>query len=706
VRYCAFISYNRADAAIAQWLLRRLETYRVPKVLVGTTGVHGVIGRRLGTVFRDRDELAAADDLGAVVRERLADSDALIVICSPAAARSRWVNAEIEAFQQLGRPQRIFAYVIAGTPGVAAGPDCAFPPALIAPDAAGNPHEPMAADARPSGDGRRRAFRKLVAGLLGVGYDVLARREAQRRQRTITAIAIASLTGMVVAIGLATAAYMARNDAARRQAQAEDLLGFMLGDLRTKLTTVGRLDVMRVVDDKATAYYATLPARDVSDRALEDQARLLTGIGEVRNQEGRQDAALSAFQEAYARSKALYDRDPQNGHRLFDLAQAEYWIGWVAFQQARYDDAGVWLRKYRDSGVKLAAMDRSNFDWQKEVAYGVQNLAILDERLGHYEAAEKGIQEQLALYRQWLAQRPNDVALRFEATNAAAWLGSLALKQGKLSQAESHFTAAVDGLKQNTDAEPANQEWKGDITDTLVLLATAQAAHGERTLARANADQAAAIALALTVHDPANNQWRQALGTAVLWQAILAPSLPDGAERAMQAVQLLDAARQAEPKNGEILRNLALALDTEARRALDWNDPVTARRDVARSFAILEPLWQQTRREDLRSLLAQTDLLSGDVAARDHDRAGAMSAWKQARDLLAEADPVNAIFPFSRLEHLVGALYRLGDAAGAAPYRERLDAAGFVPLEPFTTDSRRATVERNAKETPGIHSVR
>jgi tetratricopeptide (TPR) repeat protein len=706
VNYCAFISYNRADTAVAKWLLRRLETYRVPKRLVGTMGAHGVIGRRLGKVFRDRDELAAADDLGAVVRAGLADSDALIVICSPAAATSRWVNAEIEAFQKLGRAERIFAYVVAGSPGVAAGPDCPFPPALIARDAADNIQEPMAADARPSGDRRHRAFRKLVAGLLGIGYDALARREAQRRQRTITTVAIASLTGMVIAIGLAAAAYIARNDATRRQAQAEDIMGFMLGDLRNKLTTVGRLDVMRAVDDKATAYFATLHARDISDRALEDQARLLTDIGEERTQEGQQDAALSAFKEAYARSRALYDREPQNGHRLFDLAQDEYWIGWVAFQQARYDDAGLWLRKYRDSGVKLAAMDRTNFDWQKEVAYGVQNLAILDERLGHYDAAEKGIQDQLALYKQWLAQRPNDVALRYEATNAAAWLGSVDLKQGKLSEAQAYFAAAVDGLNQNIAAEPANQEWKGDVIDTLVLLASAQAALGERTLARANAGIAAATALAMTVHDAANNHWRQSLGTAVLWQAILAPTIPDGAERAIQAVQLLEAARGAEPKNEQIQRHLALALDTEARRALDWNDPVTARRDLTQSFAILDPMWQQTHREDLRSLLAQTYLLDGDIAARDHDRDSAVSAWKHAQDLLEEKDPVNPTLPFPRLEHLVHAMYRLGETAAAAPYRDRLDAAGFVPLEPFTADSQRATVGRNIKETHDVHSVR
>jgi hypothetical protein len=41
----------------------------------------------------------------------------------------------------------------------------------------------------------------------------------------------------------------ARSDAQRRQAQAEDLLGFMLGDFRTELTRIGRLGLLDTVGD-------------------------------------------------------------------------------------------------------------------------------------------------------------------------------------------------------------------------------------------------------------------------------------------------------------------------------------------------------------------------------------------------------------------------------------------------------------------------
>ena len=169
MRFRAFLSYSHADAAWAGWLLRRLETYRVPSRLVGTQGAHGLIERRLGKFFRDRDELPSAGDLGVTIREALSDSAALVVICSPTAAQSRWVNAEVEAFQASGRADRVFCFVVGGVPGSVDPAQACFPPALVRPDANGDPHEPLAADARAEGDGRERAFLKLVAGLLGIG---------------------------------------------------------------------------------------------------------------------------------------------------------------------------------------------------------------------------------------------------------------------------------------------------------------------------------------------------------------------------------------------------------------------------------------------------------------------------------------------------------------------------------------------------------
>src|SRR5512143_2411978 len=151
MRYAAFLSYSHADARWAQWLHRRLESYRVPTRLVGTPGPDGPIGPRLGTIFRDREELPTSGDLGATIRSALSESSALIVVCSPSAARSRWAGREIELFRSFGRGDRIACFIVAGDPA-STGDDACFPAALLAPGPDGAPNEPLAADARPQGD--------------------------------------------------------------------------------------------------------------------------------------------------------------------------------------------------------------------------------------------------------------------------------------------------------------------------------------------------------------------------------------------------------------------------------------------------------------------------------------------------------------------------------------------------------------------------
>ena len=58
---------------------------------------------KLGKCFRDEDELAASHSLPDSIREALAASRTLIVICSPETQESSWVRREIEMFEQIGR---------------------------------------------------------------------------------------------------------------------------------------------------------------------------------------------------------------------------------------------------------------------------------------------------------------------------------------------------------------------------------------------------------------------------------------------------------------------------------------------------------------------------------------------------------------------------------------------------------------------------
>lgn len=221
--YAAFVSYSHRDMAVARWLHRAIEAYRVPRALVGLEGDWGTVPARLSPVFRDEDELAGAAQLGPKLEGALARSKALVVVCSPAARQSIWVDNEVRTFKRLNPGAPVFAVIASGAPGE--GADACFPEALLWDvDAAGQvdrsrPLEPLAPDLQVLG--RRAVKLKLIAGLLGVPFDRLNERE-QRRRRTFAAIYTAvSLSLIVVLSALSLVALHNARIAERERARAE-----------------------------------------------------------------------------------------------------------------------------------------------------------------------------------------------------------------------------------------------------------------------------------------------------------------------------------------------------------------------------------------------------------------------------------------------------------------------------------------------------
>ena len=108
-RYVAFISYSHVDRDVARWLHRALEAYRVPPHLRTSIELPNPKSGRLSPVFLDREELPSSTDLAESVRIALDASDALIVVCSPTAAGSRWVTRR-SAVQERVAMRRSFVW--------------------------------------------------------------------------------------------------------------------------------------------------------------------------------------------------------------------------------------------------------------------------------------------------------------------------------------------------------------------------------------------------------------------------------------------------------------------------------------------------------------------------------------------------------------------------------------------------------------------
>jgi tetratricopeptide (TPR) repeat protein len=511
-RYWAFLSYSHHDKAIAKRLQKQLETYRVPKRLVGRETPHGAVPARVSPVFRDRDELHAGSDLKASVQDALSRSRWLIVVCTPDSARSPWVNREIIEFKKLHGERRVLALIARGEPFASDMPgreaeEC-FPTALrraltAEGKAEGEALEPIAADMRREGDGAHRAALKLLAGMLGVPFDELVRRDVQRRVRWLTALASASVVGVVVFAFLAVMAVQARNEAEYQRQQAEGLIEFMLGDLRKKLEPVGRLEVLDSVGEKALGYYSGQDASTLDANALGHRSRAMHLIGEIRDQRGQLAEAQKAFDQAAQTTALLLEKAPNDGQRIFDHAQSVYWVGYAAWKRADGPAAEATFRDYLRLTERLVQLSPGNPDWRTEFGFAHVNLGTVMMDTGRPREAVEFLATSVTVLLEVLPQRPEASAGLGQAygwlADAYALLGDYRLallQQRKMFE----IFSAVDPAKKDAVAQRG-------LLSSLNQISRYELALGDAAEAELNSTKAVRLAAELLRTDPGNQFW-------------------------------------------------------------------------------------------------------------------------------------------------------------------------------------------------------
>ncbi len=547
-RYPAFISYSHADEAAAVRLHRALERYRIPRPLVGRSSAMGPVPRRLFPIFRDRDELGSSAELGAAIQDALNQSFCLIVLCSPAAARSHWVNQEILRFKQMGREDRIFCLLLDGEPGDPER-ECFPPAARFQVEADGRlgerPAEPLAADVRPGRDSEHDATLRLVAGILGIGLDRLRQRDAQARSQRWRLVATGSSLLAWVMLVLALLAVQARNEAQEqrdiaqtRQQQAERLIQFMLGDLRERLEEIGKLGILDAVGDEAMAYFAAIDSSALSDADLMARATALRQIGDVRVSQGQLDRASAAFREALALDLGYLRRHPNDEQALFNVSQSQFYVGYDLFLRGDHAGAQPWFEAYRDSAERLIALNPSQPRWRSEKHYALDTLATNAMRRGDFahcmaqsrqalNAAEAALdpvelktrltlgqtraklaicawhagdldtqvsllQQNEAEFGQLLTADPDNANFHFQLASTRHGLAKGLLELGRLDEAQRSIAAAIAGYDDLRRLDASNAKWESFRLDAMSFQVELAVVQGE--LRQAGEQLAAALA--------------------------------------------------------------------------------------------------------------------------------------------------------------------------------------------------------------------
>lgn len=201
----AFISYSRQDRAFAVLLEKTLRAYRPPK---GVTAPKDHL-----RIFRDESDFTGTDYFPAI-DVHLGQSRKLILLCSPAARASRFVDDEVRRFIQLRGAANVIPLLLRGRPNNEVKPgqeaDAAFPQALC-----DGLQMPLATSYVGFEPNRHKVAKGPFQGawyaLLANLYDVMRSEieDRDRKRRTRQRRVAGSVAALVIVLALAggTASY-------------------------------------------------------------------------------------------------------------------------------------------------------------------------------------------------------------------------------------------------------------------------------------------------------------------------------------------------------------------------------------------------------------------------------------------------------------------------------------------------------------------
>jgi hypothetical protein len=332
-RYAAFISYAHKDARWASWIQQAIETYRLPQEIAAKRGMD----RKIGKVFRDRDELTVATNLGIRLNEALDNSDALIVVCSPNAAKSEWVAAEINYFKSLGKSDRIFCLLVGD-------PAHSFPEGVLY-DNTGAPLEPLAADPREEADGKRLAKLKLIAGLTQLELDQLVRRDLMRERKRQSLYL--SLAGVFLILA---AGFFWTWQAQKREAASSLSLVKFVSSKWDQFREFGLpLDMIISLADEPLAYLKDRGTSRLDDEGKKAFAILLRQQGIAYMDQEDWETSLKLFRESSNLLAELSSAADDKQNLAYEIGLGQFWLGVNRFYVGDYKNAVDPIVAYTDT---------------------------------------------------------------------------------------------------------------------------------------------------------------------------------------------------------------------------------------------------------------------------------------------------------------------------------------------------------------------
>lgn len=509
----------------------------------------------------------------------------------------------------------------------------------------------------------------------------LARLKSQTRWRvagTAGAVALALIAGVAAARN----AQLAQTVSAR-ELQSRRLATFMLGELADQLRPVGKLDLLGSIGEQGLKVLSPVDLDDELAADTLQRAKALVVIGEVNSSRGKAhiETANTALERAYAMLVAMgHGPGVDAGEYYKTLGASAFWLGQIAYDAGRLDEASRQMARYRDASEQWLAAAPAHPAARAELGYALSSLSSIAMKRGLWDEARRGFQASLTLKLAVLADHPGDVEAQDAIASARTWLGQLAHIQGEPVQALTLYDGARAVQLQLLKDRPGESVRLRDLGVVEARRAEALQALG-RGADVVHAREAAANWLDKALVNGTSNLFWQAESLYVESALLLAKALAGGSVD--QSLPLLqrrladqDKVKQANlPLWRQSMALAHLANAEQAARARDWpaaRGGANAAVQELRTLMAQHPyLWQG------RELQARAGLLLMRVGAGA--TAGTDSASQCASTRLALQPAIDSGQAGFVLEAWLAARACAGHGAIAGAELKKLTAGGYRP---------------------------
>ena len=306
--------------------------------------------------------------------------------------------------------------------------------------------------------------------------------------------------------------------AERKRLEAENLMGFMIGDFADKLRSVKRMDLLEGISEQALRYVTQ--AQEIqtgwigsstpkpSFELRFQHALSLQAMAEVRFYRDDADTAQQLYKEADKRLGALLEEQPDNFKLLLAAGANAFWLGDIELRNYNFALADEQFNRYLRFSEEMLKVSPNNSDALLELSYATNSIGSVAFRRQDFDKALSFFESSLAYKQKLFEKSESPIITATAVADTYSWIASTHIHKGRINEAQLTFAKAEAILEKSLSTYSGNAE----IIETLSLIKMNAAKSSQFTEDLNTSiellNDAKKLLIQLLEQDPANSSWQ------------------------------------------------------------------------------------------------------------------------------------------------------------------------------------------------------